>query len=110
MPPMQQLFMKGAMSVEENKEMNVESKENNSDQSSKPAKSKKSSKKENKKGLSDFLAIYKSEFKKVVWPSRKELFKETITVIVVSLAVGAVIFGYDSAFGAVFNKMIELLA
>lgn len=72
-------------------------------------KSKKNKKNENKKTSGNFFSIYKAEFKKVSWPSRKSLFKETITVIFLSLIVGAIIFGYDTAFGLILNKMIELL-
>ncbi len=33
----------------------------------------------------------KAEFKKIVWPSRKSLAKETIAVLVVSVLLGAII-------------------
>ena len=38
----------------------------------------------------------KAEFKKIVWPSRKEVGKNTVTVIVTSLIIGAVIFCMDT--------------
>ena len=40
----------------------------------------------------------KSEFKKVVWPSRKQLFNNTSIVIVALIVIGLVIFGLDSLF------------
>ena len=44
------------------------------------------------------LKSTKSEFKKVVWPSRKQLFNNTGIVIIALLVVGLVIFGLDSLF------------
>lgn len=44
-----------------------------------------------------FKAV-KGEFEKIVWPSREELKKQTITVIFTSLLLGAVIVGYDIVF------------
>lgn len=41
---------------------------------------------------------YKAEFKKIIWLSRKELTKRTVTVIITSLLFGLVIFGMDSIF------------
>ncbi len=79
----------------------------NNNEASKPAKTK--NKKSDKKKSGSFFSIYKAEFKKVVWPSRKDLIKETVTVIFLSLIVGVIIFGYDTAFGLILNKMIDLL-
>ncbi|MDR1913676.1 MAG: preprotein translocase subunit SecE [Clostridiales bacterium] len=42
---------------------------------------------------------YFSEFKKIVWPSRDNLLKQTVTVIVISLIFGAYIALLDGAFG-----------
>ena len=44
------------------------------------------------------LKSTKSEFKKVVWPSRKQLFNNTGIVIIALIVVGLVIFGLDSLF------------
>ena len=40
----------------------------------------------------------KSEFKKVVWPSRKQLINNTSIVIIALVVIGLVIFGLDSLF------------
>ena len=37
----------------------------------------------------------KSEFKKIVWPERKSLVRQTIAVIAVSIVVGLIIAGLD---------------
>ena len=40
----------------------------------------------------------KSEFKKVIWPSKKQLINNTIIVIVALVVIGLVIFGLDTIF------------
>ena len=40
----------------------------------------------------------KSEFKKVVWPSKKQLTNNTIIVIAALIVVGLIIFGLDTLF------------
>lgn len=42
----------------------------------------------------------KSEFKKVVWPTKKQLLNNTAIVIVALIIVGLVIFGLDSLFSS----------
>ena len=50
-------------------------------------------KKEKKPG---FFKGVKSEFKKITWPDKKSLFKQTLAVILVSLVVGVIIAALDS--------------
>lgn len=88
------------------KENNEQSKKISSESSSK---TKKSSKKEPKKKVR-FFAEHKSEFKKITWPNRKTLVKQTITVIVICLIVGAIIFGYDLGIDFIFEKLINIMA
>ena len=38
-----------------------------------------------------FLKGVKHEFKKIIWPDKKTLAKETVTVVTVSVALGAII-------------------
>ncbi len=38
-----------------------------------------------------FFFFFKGEFKKIVWPKRDQLVKETIAVSLVTLALGAII-------------------
>ncbi len=47
----------------------------------------------------------KSELKKVVWPTRKQLFNNTGIVIAALIVVGLIIFGLDSLFISL-SKMI----
>jgi preprotein translocase subunit SecE len=73
---------------------------------SQPAKGKKDKK---EKKNNKFFAEHKAEFKKISWPNREDLTKETITVIVVSLLVGAIIFGMDELLTWGYDALISLI-
>ncbi len=73
------------------------------------SKTKKSNKKEKKKKGS-FFADHKSEFKKITWPNRKVLTKQTFTVIVISLIVGVIIFAYDLGIDFIIENLIKFMA
>ncbi len=45
----------------------------------------------------------KSEFKKVTWPDRPTLIKQTIAVLVISTIVGALIVGVDTIYKMAFH-------
>lgn len=55
-----------------------------------------------------FLSEVKSELTKVVWPSRRDTIKYTVTVmvfsIVISVILGAADFGLLKGFEALLNK------
>ena len=65
-------------------------------------KNRKSEKKSDKPGLFErikkFFKSLKAEFKKIVWPNRSQLVKQTIAVLLISLLLGAFIWLID--FGA----------
>ena len=69
----------------------------------------KQNKSESKKTLSEFFKDIIGEFKKIVWPSRKDLVKQTATVIVTSLIIGVIIFGMDTIFGYTYSSIVRLL-
>ena len=48
----------------------------------------------------------KSELKKVVWPTKKQLFNNTGIVIAALIIVGLIIFGLDSLFFSLSNWLI----
>ena len=52
----------------------------------------------------------KSELKKVVWPSGKETMKNTGTVLLCSLIVGAIIWIFDAVAVLAVNTLIGLFA
>ena len=76
----------------------------------KKAAPKKNSKKKEKPGLSEKLADCRAEAKKIIWPNRETLKKNTVTVIVTSLIMGVVIFGMDTVYTTVMNLVIGILA
>ncbi len=47
----------------------------------------------------------KSELKKVVWPSRKQIINNTLVALAVMVIVGVVVWAFDF----VANKLVELL-
>jgi len=47
-----------------------------------------------------FYTNIKAEFKKIIWPKRDELVKETFVVIVICFIFGLVIFGMDTILAA----------
>ena len=55
-------------------------------------------KKEKKDQKSNFMKELRAELKKVTWPSRKELISNTVTVIVITLIVAAIVFVLDFGF------------
>lgn len=52
-----------------------------------------------------YLKQSKTEFDKVIWPTRQETLRLTILVIVISVIVGAYVAGLDAA----FTKITEAL-
>lgn len=79
--------------------------ENNTEVNNKP--SEKKPKKEKKK-TGSFFGEHKAEFKKITWPTKKVLAKQTITVIFISLIVGVIIYGYDFVIDFTLQKLIAL--
>ena len=60
----------------------------------KTAKQPKAKKKGHKSG-DGFFAQVKAEFKKIIWPSRQSLFRQTVAVVVSTLALGIIIYALD---------------
>ena len=67
---------------------------------------KKESKKE-KNGIDAFIDSVKKEYKKIVWPTRDRLTKETIAVVVSSVILGIIIAGLDFLFRSGFSMIIK---
>ena len=70
---------------------------------------KKSRKSKPEKKKESLFAEIKGEFKKIVWPARRELVKQTTTVIIVALMFGVIIFLMDTVFGFGINNFIGLI-
>jgi preprotein translocase subunit SecE len=75
-------------------------------------KSKKDAKKEvaKKNFIVEKFTEYRAEFRKIVWPSREELLKHTVTTIVISLIFGAFIALLDGVFGFTFTTIVSHFA
>lgn len=80
--------------------------ENNSDVNNLP---KTNNKHSDKKKQPNFFAEHKAEFKKITWPSKKVLVKQTITVIFISIIVGVIIYGYDFIIDFALKKLISIV-
>ena len=56
------------------------------------------------------LAPYRGEFKKIIWPTRKELVKQTITVIITCIIIAIIIFVYDFSLNFLVDQFHRLFA
>ena len=65
------------------------------------------SKNESKKKRST-LAEWKAEYKRLSWPGRDIVTKNTVTVVVTSLIIGAIIFCMDSVITGVQTAAMSL--
>ena len=50
----------------------------------------------------------KSEFKKITWPDKKSLFKQTLAVILVSLVLGVIIAALDSVLQLGISALLSI--
>lgn len=57
----------------------------------------------------DTFQDYVAEFKKIVWPSRPEVFKKTTTVVTMSLFVGVIIFGMDTLLSTSYTASLRAI-
>ncbi len=64
-------------------------------------------KKAEKRGLNGWFVDVRSEFRRIVWPSRQSLVKQTVTVSITSLGLGLVVFCYDSIFSALLKLIVR---
>ena len=62
------------------------------------------------KSLAKYLREARAESKKVVWPTRKQIINNTITVIIVVIICGIIIFGLDTVFSTVLRFLLGLSA
>ena|GEM_PF-82888 len=92
---------------EENKKDDLKAKEESKTKEETKTTSKKDSKKSSKETdtLKDKFGGVKAEFKRIIWPTREALIKSVITVIVVSLMFGVIIFGMDVVFQTGYTKL-----
>lgn len=58
-------------------------------------------------GKKTFAKGVASEWKKIIWPTPKEVLNYAIVVILMSLAVALIVFGLDSLFHFLFSLLIK---
>lgn len=61
----------------------------------------------NQKDKTSFAKSFKAELKKVVWPTPKQLFNNTVVVITIVLVVAAIVFVLDVAFESLNKHGVE---
>lgn len=57
--------------------------------------------------ITDFFKESKVELKKVTWPTRRELFANTVVVLVAVVLVAFLIWGADSIFSLVIRTILR---
>ena len=65
--------------------------------------------KEKKEGF--FKRVFKglrSEWMKIIFPNNEKIINDSVTILVCSIIIGAIIFMLDSAFGAGFGFLLRL--
>ena len=65
--------------------------------------------KKDNKNKKHFWKDFKAELKRVIWPTPKQLFKNTVAVIFIVLATAAIVFVLDVAFDALNTYGINKL-
>ncbi|NLM13250.1 MAG: preprotein translocase subunit SecE [Epulopiscium sp.] len=58
--------------------------------------------------MKEFFHQFKGEFKKIIWPNREDLIKQTTVVIVTSLVVAAVVFVMDVIYSSGFDFIMKI--
>lgn len=59
-----------------------------------------------KKSIVKYFKDARSEFKKVVWPSRKQVFNNTVVVIIAMVVSGLAIWALDTGFVSLLKLML----
>ncbi|CZT58015.1 preprotein translocase subunit SecE [Solibaculum mannosilyticum] len=59
-------------------------------------------------GIAKFFRGYASEFKKIVWPTRKQVINHTLITIVMVIAIGIFIWLLDWGLGALLSWLLSL--
>ena len=59
--------------------------------------------------FADFLIAVEAEMNKVSWPTRSELFRASLVVLVTIFVLAVVLFGFDFIWGWVFRDLLHIL-
>ena len=63
---------------------------------------------EKKFDFSSWVKTHIAEFKRIIWPSKDEIVKETLAVIVISLIFGCIVVGFDYIVEFGYNALLSL--
>ncbi len=55
-----------------------------------------------------FIKDYKTEFKKIKWPTMLETNKSFVLVLVATVVAGLVIFGFDTALKTLLEQIVKM--
>ena len=84
-------------------------KDTNKKQNAKKQEVKKDIKKQDSKNKKHFMKDFKAELKRVIWPTPKQLFNNTVAVITVVLITAAIVFVLDFAFESLNTYGVDRL-
>ncbi len=70
--------------------------------------SKKDTGKDQKGGIRKYFRELKAEMKKVVWPTRQQVTKNTGVVLTVMVVMALFLFGVDSGLGAAIKAILKI--
>jgi len=59
------------------------------------------------RGIGEWFAGIRSEFKKIIWPNRKELANHTMTVIITSAIIAACVVVMDQVFDLGYSQLLQ---
>jgi preprotein translocase subunit SecE len=62
------------------------------------------------KRIGNYVTEVRGELKKVTWPTKPDLYKTTIAVVVSSIIFGIYLFVVDFAFSRLFSNIINLFS
>lgn len=62
---------------------------------------------EKKSKLATYLKGVRTEMKKVVWPTKKELFNYTVTVLVFSILFSILVYLLDLGIGSLYRLILK---
>ncbi len=78
------------------------------DSSAKSSKGKAKAKAKKQNRIVKYFKDLKSELKKVVWPSRKQVLNNTGVVLAVMIIVGLFLTGIDAGLGFIVEKLVSI--
>ena len=66
-------------------------------------------KKDGRRSLGSTLGDYRGEYNKIIWPSKEDLVKETMVVLVTCVILGAIIVAFDLVYSNGYSLLIGAL-